>query len=85
LFSTDTKRCATNGESSQDAGRDEEDDVVGPLPDDLGVPHRPRGSTQHTELLPVDLVAVAVRAVQDVARPPLAKTAVVACVEIPQI
>ena len=55
-------------------GRREEHDVVGPLADDLGVAHRVRRSTQNAERLIEHLVAVAIQAVQNVARPPLAKT-----------
>src|SRR5690242_1049745 len=47
---------------------------MGPLADDLGVPDRARGAPQDAELPISDLVAVAVRAVQNVAGPPFAQT-----------
>ena len=50
----------------------EEDDVVGPLPHELGVGERLGGAAQHAERLVADLVAVAVGAVQQVAAPALA-------------
>ena len=53
----------------QHSWRSEEDDVVGPLPNDLRVFHRIGGRAEHGEALVADLVAVAVRAVQHVARP----------------
>ena len=50
----------------------EQDDVVGPLPDQLRVRDRLRGAAEDAERLVADLVAVAVRAVQQVAAPALA-------------
>ena len=49
----------------------EQDDVVGPLTDDLRVADRVRAVPEHAELLVAHLPAVAVRAVQDVAGPAL--------------
>ena len=51
----------------------EEDDVVGPLPDEVGVGEGLRGAAEHAEGLVPDLVAVAVGAVQQVAAPALAR------------
>ena len=59
--------------SVEDAGRGEVDEVVGPLADDLRVADGAWGSTEDAELTVADLVAVAVRAVQDVAGPPVAQ------------
>ena len=59
-------------ERGEGAGVVEVDDVAGPLPDDQGVLHGLRGAAEHAEALVADLVAVAVRAVQQVATPALA-------------
>ena len=53
-------------------GWGEVDEVVGPLPDDLGVADGARGAADDAEPAVADLVAVAVGAVQDVAGPPVA-------------
>ena len=47
---------------------------MGPLADDLGVADGARRAAENAEPPVADLVAVAVRAVQDVAGPPVAKT-----------
>jgi transcriptional regulator with XRE-family HTH domain len=54
----------------QGPGRGEEDDVVRPLANDLGVPDGFRAVPQDSELLVSYLPAVAVRAVQHIPRPP---------------
>ena len=46
---------------------------MGPLPNDLRVPDGARGAADDAEPAVADLVAVAVGAVQDVARPPVAQ------------
>jgi hypothetical protein len=43
---------------------------VGPLANDLGVSDCARSAAEHAERAAADLVAVAVRAVQDIAGPP---------------
>jgi hypothetical protein len=55
-------------------GWGEQDDVVRPLPDDLGVPDHVRAVPKDSELPVAHLPAVAVRAVQHAAGPPVAKT-----------
>src|SRR3954454_11308638 len=55
-------------------GWGEVDEVVGPLPDDLGVADGAVCAAENAELLVADLVAVAVRAVQDVAGPAISPT-----------
>ncbi len=52
----------------------EEHDVVGPLPDELGVQHGTGVGAEHAERLIADLPAVAVRAVQEIAAPAFAHT-----------
>ena len=52
----------------------EEHDVIGPLPDELGVHHRTGVGAEHPERLIADLPAVAVRAVQEIAAPAFAHT-----------
>ena len=57
----------------QGIGVDEEDDIVGPLPDQEGVLRRAGQGAQHPERLVAHFPAVAVRAVQQVLTPPLAE------------
>jgi len=57
--------------SGQAVGGREQDDVVGPLAEQLSEAGTGRRPPQHADLLIADLVAVAVRAVQHVARPPI--------------
>ena len=54
------------------AGVAEEHDVAGPLPDQERVLDGVRGAAEYAEALVADLVAVAVRAVEQVAAPALA-------------
>ena len=53
-------------------GVDEEGDVVGPLPHELGVLDRGRVCAEHADRLVADFPAVAVRAMQQVSPPALA-------------
>src|SRR4051794_13497199 len=55
-------------------GWGEVDEIVGPLPDDMGVADGARGAADNAELTVADLVAVAVRAVQNVAGPAISQT-----------
>ena len=66
----DQLRPLSGGEK---AGRSEVDEVVGPLANDLGVPDGARRAADHPERAVADLVAMAVRAVQDIAGPPVAQ------------
>ena len=49
----------------------EEHDIVGPLPDEVGVGDRLGSAAEHPDGLVADLVPVAVRTVQEVAAPAL--------------
>jgi hypothetical protein len=55
----------------QSSGRGVVAEVVGPLPHDLGVLHTTRRAAEYAEASIGDLMAVAVRTVQDVACPPI--------------
>lgn len=54
-------------------GRSEVGEVVGPLPNDVRVPHRPHRLTDDSEPAVADLVAVPVGAVQDISGLPVAR------------
>lgn len=58
----------------QGTGRGKEDDIFGPLPDDLGETDSVRCPAQNPELLVLNLISVTVRAVQDIPGPPVPKT-----------
>ncbi len=60
--------------SGRVAGVGKEDDIIGPLPDELGVRYRTGVRTEHAEGLIADLPTVAVRAVQQITAPAFAHT-----------
>jgi hypothetical protein len=71
INATDTEWFASGSEA---VGGREEDDVLGPLAEQLSEAGTGRGPPRHADLLVADLVAEAVRAVQHVARPPIPQT-----------